>query len=441
MRPNCTYYTLKIAIKIAIWLTIGVMALSSVQAQTIRLVPQEYPTIQEAIDASGSGDTVLVSPGTYYEIIEMPARPLTLKSVTGPASTIINGLRKGTVVSVAAGATRATVLSGFTITQGYNDQGAGGLQLVGHASITGNFIIDNFGRCAGVSLISSAALLYRNVIARNRSIPGGASGGGGIGVAVGGNPCPDFSCGAEIIGNLIEDNHADNCASGGGIRASAAGSIRIVGNIIRRNSIEAYGGGIYVGNDTRALIENNLIADNSAGTIGGGIFWLTPNQGALPNVVNNTIANNQAPSSSAVHVDGTGASGRLQNNLIVDLSGAGSLVGCGYFSSNPTIPLTQNNNFYSAAGEVFGGGCVNMGAADGNISEEPIFLSHTGYRLSPLSSGIDSGQDAFSSLPIDLLGTDRIADGDGDGFARIDMGAYEYGDSIFSNGLESDWPL
>ena len=33
----------------------------------IRNVPGDYPTIQQAINAAGDGDTVLVAEGTYYE--------------------------------------------------------------------------------------------------------------------------------------------------------------------------------------------------------------------------------------------------------------------------------------------------------------------------------------------------------------------------------------
>ena len=67
------------------------------QGQVIN-VPDDQPTIQEAINASADGDTVLVADGTYYENINFSGKAITLASwflidadETHIDSTIING--------------------------------------------------------------------------------------------------------------------------------------------------------------------------------------------------------------------------------------------------------------------------------------------------------------------------------------------------------------
>lgn len=52
-------------------------------------VPGNYPTIKEAIDAALSGDTVLVSDGVYIEESISILKPVTVKSVNGPAVTVV----------------------------------------------------------------------------------------------------------------------------------------------------------------------------------------------------------------------------------------------------------------------------------------------------------------------------------------------------------------
>ncbi|MBL7149217.1 MAG: hypothetical protein ISS80_04005, partial [Candidatus Cloacimonetes bacterium] len=76
---------------------------------------------------------------------------------------------------------------------------------------------------------------------------------------------------------------------------------------------------------------------------------------------------------------------------------------------------------------------VNWG--EGNIDEDPQFLlsGDDPYQLTELSPCIDAGTPDTTGLfipPWDLLYNERVVDGDGDGIAIIDIGAYEYQDSV-----------
>ena len=64
----------------------------------------------------------------------------------------------------------------------------------------------------------------------------------------------------------------------------------------------------------------------------------------------------------------------------------------------------------------------------GNIDQDPSFMDTTvgDYRLGTGSPCIDAGNNAVVSTPLDLEGNPRIADGNSDGSAIVDMGAYEY---------------
>jgi len=84
----------------------------------------DYTIIQDAINASSNGDTVLVWPGTYFENVDFAGKNITLASrmiITGdPAfkfNTIIDGNHSGTCVLINSDETNA-VLYGLTIQNG-----------------------------------------------------------------------------------------------------------------------------------------------------------------------------------------------------------------------------------------------------------------------------------------------------------------------------------
>ncbi|MHC5183829.1 MAG: BACON domain-containing protein, partial [Planctomycetota bacterium] len=107
-------------------------ATNSPQTVTVQLgiddfiyVPNDYPTIQAAIDAADPNglDTVIVLPGTYAENINFSGKDIILSSTnpTDPnivAATIIDGNASGSVVTFAGTETSACELRGFTITNG-----------------------------------------------------------------------------------------------------------------------------------------------------------------------------------------------------------------------------------------------------------------------------------------------------------------------------------
>ena len=394
------------------------------EAATIR-VPADAGTIQQAIDAAVTGDTVLVAPGTYVETITFRGKSITVVSEQGPEATIIDGNRTGSVVTFASGETRAAVLQGFTIRNGANSFSGGGVRVQNSApSIIGNWIIGN-GACSGAGIYShfSSPLIMGNTISRNYVYA--CSGASGLGVYIGGDSA------AELVGNVITEN--SGFANGGGVTLFAAGRVVVRSNVIARNLTSGFspctsGGGIWMVNFSQATIVGNLVVGNAAGC-GGGFYWAGST--GVTTFVNNTFADNDGAEGSAIAVSGVDTRHVIFNNIIVGKSGQTAFY-CRNSSSTPS-PVLNASNVYSEQAPSYGGSCLDQTGLRGNISEDPVFVRNPfadvlgDYRLQMASPAVDGGDNtAPQMLATDLDGNPRIADGDNDGNAGVDMGAYEY---------------
>ncbi|HDD36012.1 MAG TPA: hypothetical protein ENF50_00895, partial [Archaeoglobus veneficus] len=86
------------------------LCIINVQAATI-YVPDNYKSIQQAIDNANDGDTIIVRDGIYYENVKID-KSVTLKSENGSANCIIDGSKEGNVVTIKAD---KVVIEGFSI--------------------------------------------------------------------------------------------------------------------------------------------------------------------------------------------------------------------------------------------------------------------------------------------------------------------------------------
>lgn len=405
--------------------TCGLAAAGACCAQSVRSVPQQYPTIQSAIDASAAGDSVLVEPGVYRERVRFRGRDLTLISRGGPAVTAIDGGGTGTVVTFNEGESRAAVLDGFSITGGSHAVDAGGIHIDGASpTLRNNIVHDNLGgrRGHGISIVASAAaLLHDNRIERNRSRPdgNGAGGGGGGGIGV------HASGAVEIRGNRIVGNLVTRFSSGGGINLVDSGATVIVGNRIEGNRARLAGGGIAIHGSSSARIENNLILANALSEPGhgGGVHWLIMVGPRGPDLIGNTIVANHAESGAGIHADGFDSRARIINNLVVAPPGLVAIA-CGDFGD--LQPPAQHHNIAAEDPDASRGSCDSPAALGpkGNLRSPPTFVEGS-WRLAPGSVGIDAGDSLAPAEALDLEGRPRRHDGDGDGSANVDIGAFE----------------
>jgi len=205
------------------------------------IVPDNYPTIQAAVDAATDGDTILVRAGTYTENVKVNKDHLTIKSESGAEATIVQAANPNDhVFEVMADYVN---ISGFTV-EGAKEYDKDGIYLKADFSIIFNNIISN----NGIGIYLGIYLFYsgNNIISDNNITSNNEY---GIYLFYSGN-------------NIISGNNISNNRYGIGLDKSENNKISD-NNIILNN----YYGVMLFYSGNNIISDNNITSNNEYGIV------------------------------------------------------------------------------------------------------------------------------------------------------------------------------
>jgi hypothetical protein len=226
---------------------------------------------------------------------------------------------------------------------------------------------------------------------------------------------------------------------GGNVRCTEMGAGAVLSGLTLRG-----GGWSGAKCGSGAVVTNCVLRDNAYGGVRGGILygcWLTNNWdrdggGASGSTLYNCVlSSNQAIPQMD---DWTPSYGRGGGAIWCALYGCTLTGNSAHVGGAVLVSSLQNCVLYgnsatsradSDESSVTSFSCTTpLSAGVGNISGDPLFVNAAAgdFRLQPGSPCIDAGTDLSAILTNDLAGLPRPLDGNGDGVAAFDMGAYEF---------------
>ncbi|MEQ1503057.1 MAG: hypothetical protein ABMB14_12545 [Myxococcota bacterium] len=338
------------------WLFTSVASASTITVSPAG--PADYPTIEAAVDAAASGDTIRVEPGTYSERLVIRGKDLTLESTQGAAVTTIRDGWENSLILVDGG---DVVIKGFDVTSStirhcvrvrvgsvelhemvIHDcdayDGLGGGLRTDSGTRASVFDSEFRNNRAHWTIGARAPQIYSRgeyLEVRNTKFLGGFSEGdcGGVMVMGGDN---------ILVGNWFEGNVATD--DGGAFYADGRPTVFPDGT-------EADGV------QTLVLTDNTFVA-NEAGDDGGAVFLI-----AMPGytIDRNLMCNNHAVyRGGGIYVDGAPGPGNLRFNVVQENVAGDD--GGGMFVNEGSPTLENNDWLANQSGNEGGGLAVKNGA-------------------------------------------------------------------------------
>jgi hypothetical protein len=352
-------------------------------------IPQDFPTIQQGIDAASDGIIVFVDDGIYYENLLIDGKDIILQSLDGAESCVIDGGSNDSVIIIEN--SDNSVISGFTIQNGLASYGGGGIKISGSPLVEECIIQNNLATRGGGIYVAGSPNIENNTIQNNTVTVAG----GGI-----------VSYGGEMIinNNLISQNHSD--VYGGGIHVETSGFVEITNNRISANSSQRGGAICFHAENAGGIIKNNLVIENIAEYLHSDFGYQTGNH----ELVNNTFAYNVADS---IGIDlGQQCNAVLVNNILWE-------------NAEEEIKVYPDTNVDVRYCNVQGGW-----EGEGNINVIPRFYgqSYGNYSITGFSHCVGAGIEEieingiwYYAPEMDIEGTIRPAPFG----SNPDIGAYE----------------
>ena len=309
-------------------------------------------SIQKAIDAAETGDTVRVGAGTYYEGVVL--KPYLTLLGAGMDSSIIDGNIPSEPWHIVDGADSSVV-------EGFHVIGRGGTAEDGGRGIYSTFTM-NLKRIANNKTTNCVSGIWA----------------GGKGTIVSNNICDGNVVGisTDLAGNgLIMNNTITHNERG--INPYFSSGYRIVKNIISYNIHNPIFGYIM----DSVLIQNNIITDMTSQFDFQAVF-LGNTGSSRAKIINNTISVEKKYKGIIIH----NVHAEIKNNIIANTACGIKAYYSGCYVTGSYNDLWNNTQNYEASG-----GAVIDTSLGGNIYSDPMFVGDGDYHLQKYSPCIDAG--------------------------------------------------